>query len=115
MADRVSFNRYIRPICLAGNNEADINEGEVAGWGFHDDSETISDVPRKVQVPILSEIQCFKKENLLYRIIWDEAFCAGKDGVGVCKGDSGSGFYVKRKGKYYLRGIVSSAVARTCS
>lgn len=52
---------------------------------------------------------------MLTQIDWDEAFCAGREGAGVCKGDSGSGFYLNENGKFYLRGIVSSSVVRSCS
>lgn len=48
-------------------------------------------------------------------VAWPQSFCAEKRGVGICRGDSGSGFYVKNDEKVYLRGLVSSAVVRDCS
>lgn len=56
-----------------------------------------------------------KEDRGLVDLIWDKSFCAGRKGASVCLGDSGSGFYVKKNGTFYLRGIVSSAVKRSCS
>lgn len=115
LTEKVKFNDYIRPVCLTNLEVFPGSSGVVMGWGFHNDREVVSDVPRKVQLPVLSDRECFKRDHALASIIWDEAFCAGKEGAGVCKGDSGSGFYTERDGKFYVSGIVSSSVARSCS
>lgn len=36
-----------------------------------------------------------------------------RDGIGPCNGDSGSGFIMRRNGKWTLRGIVSMSVSET--
>lgn len=116
LVESINFDNYIRPVCLIGDQKLSSKYyGIVAGWGYHDDNEKISNLPRKIEIPIVKDRECFRRDNILARIIWEEAFCAGKDGVGVCKGDSGSGFYVEIDGVFYLRGIVSSSVTRPYS
>lgn len=115
MAESVAFSNYIRPVCLPTQETSEIVNGVVSGWGVFDDSNIPSNLPRKVELPIVSNLECFKKDEALVRIIWEEAFCAGREGSGVCKGDSGSGLYVEIFGRFYLRGIVSSSVARPCT
>lgn len=106
LSDSITFNNYIRPVFLGSERISHTRNGIVAVWGYHDDSERISNLPRKVELPIVSDRECFRKDSFLSHPIWDEAFCAGKDGAGVCKGDSGSGFYIENNSILYLRGIV---------
>lgn len=115
LTETVKFNNYVRPVCLADFAVSPGISGAVIGWGYHSDKDAVSNVPRKIILPVLDDRECFKKDPLLTKIIWNEAFCAGKAGAGVCKGDSGSGFYVGRAGKIYLSGIVSSSITRACS
>lgn len=109
----VIFTNFIRPVCLIDeNNESsmqNIAKGSLAGWGYRDDEE-LSDVSREVEMPIIPDGECYREQQLLASTAWAESFCAGKVGVGVCSGDSGSGFYVYKNGRYYLKGILSSAV-----
>lgn len=116
LSDSITFNSYIRPVCLSSSQELSSERyGVIAGWGYYDDTEKTSHLPRQVELPIVEDRECFRKENQLANIIWNEAFCAGKDGVGVCRGDSGSGFYVEKNGIFYLRGILSSSSLKLCS
>lgn len=115
MADKIRFNNFMRPVCLPVEEVNDVNNGEVASWGVYDDVGTVSFIPRKIEMPIVNKLKCLKEEKGLIDTIWDEAFCAGKRGAGVCQGDSGAGFYVSKNGKFYLRGIVSSSVRKPCS
>lgn len=115
LANRVTMNEFVRPICLANLQQSNISNGTVAGWGVHDDTDIPSDIPRKAEIPILSDRECLRKNQALSPIFSDDLFCAGKTNSGVCKGDSGSGFYVQMDGKFYLRGIVSSSTVTSCS
>lgn len=110
------FSRFIRPVCVSENNDmTNMNSGTLAGWGQYDDSEQQSNLPRKIDLDVIPNKQCFKLESRLKLASGDGMFCAGKKGVAVCSGDSGSGLYVNIKGKFYLRGLVSSSVRTRCS
>lgn len=115
LAESMKSSYYIRPVCLATEKQSYLINGIVVGWGVYDDNIRKLNVPRKVNIPIVKDRECFKKDKTLAEAIWDEAFCAGREGAGICEGDSGSGFYVENDGKFYLRGIVSSSVMRECS
>lgn len=111
MENSVTFDDFIRPICLSQKLPS-IEHGTVAGWGRRE-NQTIgisNELPRKIEIPIIDDKVCYEHEPLLARAGWTESFCAGREGVSVCDGDSGSGLHVKWNNKYYLRGIVSSAV-----
>lgn len=90
--------------------------GITVGWGHFDDNHRSSSYPRQVELSILEAYDCVKKNSHLVHI-FDEAtmFCTGAENIGVCPGDSGSGFYVEQDGKFYVRGIVSSSPGQSCS
>lgn len=115
LTEKIQFNSYIRPVCLPNSEITDIINGTVVGWGYHDDREEPSDHPRKLEIPILDPRDCIRKNQGLSFIFARSLFCAGKEGGGVCAGDSGSGFYVEKDGIFYLRGIVSSSTVSKCS
>jgi len=115
LTDAVKFNKYIRPVCVAPFAIDAGVTGTVISWGSYDDSDETSDVPRKVDLTILKKRECFKREPVLSNLMWDEAFCAGVKGSGLCQGDSGSGFYVEKAGKVFISGIVSSSRRQACS
>lgn len=110
----VTFNEFVRPVCIV-SSDIFSKRGVVIGWGIHDDTDVTSDYPRKLEIPILSDRECLRKNPGLLPLLSDDSFCAGKEGAGVCKGDSGSGYYVQESGKFYLRGIVSSSTDTPCS
>lgn len=112
----VTINNYVRPVCLpevsiSNNSNA---KRTLVGWGFYDNSNQISDIPRKIELNIIPDGPCFRVDGRLLPVSSDDMFCAGKKGVSVCSGDSGSGFYVEQDGKFYLKGIVSVAGADEC-
>lgn len=112
LAQNVKFTNFIRPICIipTDNPSSSSNEGIVAGWGRTESGEIHSDVPKVIKIPIITNEKCYREEYQLASSAWDESFCAGKVGFGVCKGDSGSGFFIRLGDRYYLKGIVSSAL-----
>lgn len=114
LLEPVPFSIYIRPVCLPTAELLDIQLGQTVGWGNFDRKETTSHIANKIDIDIISNLECFQKDTILSTIAWPESFCGGNEEGGVCQGDSGSGFYVKKAGKFYLRGIVSSSVVREC-
>lgn len=109
----VNFNEFIQPICLVDESLLNINDGVVVGWGLIN-ATVLPDIPRKLEIPIVTNVQCLRKDRGLVRVIWDESFCAGRSNTSVCAGDSGSGFYIEKDGVFYLRGIVSSSTLNKC-
>lgn len=107
----IDFNEYIQPICLK-NHIADVKVGVVAGYGQFNETDGHSDIPRKVEISILSFKGCIMQKHELVDMNWDTQFCAGRNDTGICIGDSGSGFYVLQNSRYYLRGIVSTTILK---
>lgn len=113
LTEKVQFTELIKPICLLAKGQADDYEGPatVAGWGVTEQGATEgADTASLIEIPIISNEKCYREESKLASIGWDESFCAGKEGIGVCSGDSGSGIYVEINGKYYIKGVVSAAI-----
>lgn len=115
LTSKVTINRFVTPVCLANFEKVSILNGTVVGWGRNDDLREHSDIPRRFEVPILTDRHCTKWEPRLAKFFTDDVFCAGQRGAGVCEGDSGSGFYIQQDGTFYLRGIVSSAIRSSCN
>ncbi|XP_055610543.1 chymotrypsin-C-like [Uranotaenia lowii] len=114
LAKSVSFTAAILPICLWDESlEESVVVGQlgfVTGWGFSEHG-AISEIPRSVQVPIVSEVDCIRSDIGLQLTTSNRTFCAGGQDVGPCQGDSGSGLFLKRSGnRWVLRGIVSHAL-----
>lgn len=115
LTEPITVTKFIKPVCIANSQTLPMSYGNVVGWGVEDDTDEPSDIPKKIQILVLSELDCLKKQPGLTKIFSHDLFCAGKDGAGVCKGDSGSGFYVQENERFYLKGIVSSSSGKLCS
>lgn len=118
LARRVTFTRYIRPVCLPAANASFPNglHCTVTGWGHVAPSVSLSS-PRTLQqleVPLISRRTC----NCLYNIrakpeephfIQQDMMCAGyvQGGKDACQGDSGGPLSCPMGGIWYLAGIVS--------
>lgn len=114
--ETVTFNQYIQPACLPTTDLMHKNHGTVVGWGVYNDNGRVSDYPREIEVPILDAFDCISKNVHLVPIFDKKTmFCAGRDGAGICPGDSGSGLYVEDKGIFYVKGLVSSSTYTSCS
>lgn len=111
---KVTFTDYIRPICVFENinKKTEIpHKGIVAGWGQTlTTQKPHSEIPYAITIPIVDDGSCYRNDPRLAAIAWDKSFCAGYETIGACQGDSGSGFYIKLGDRYFLKGLVSSAV-----
>lgn len=111
----IEFSEFIRPICLSLLNDdlkTDESEGVVVGWGSDGNDQTVTQTPRCISLPIVSEAECLRSSNTFHGITSNRTFCAGrKDGYGPCHGDSGSGMAVLVQARWTLIGIVSAALA----
>jgi hypothetical protein len=113
MEQNIQFTNFIRPICLWKSNvEPSVNKGIVVGWGTTGDSANgYESTANMLEVPIIQDnLKCFYENYKLAKIASDTSFCAGKEGIAVCSGDSGSGLSIEVNGISYLKGIVSSSL-----
>ena len=112
LESEVTFNKYIKPICMPNSNVAAITTGIVVGFGKSEDTTKIHEnIPKMLETPIHSNEDCFFHDYRLVKLSSKRTFCGGSgDGTGVCRGDSGSGLFVTYESASYLRGIVSSSI-----
>lgn len=115
LKNSVEFGEFIRPICLSMSSDNAIaygSEGIVVGWGSDGHEQTVTQTPRSITLPIVSEAECLQSSSTFQGITSRRTFCAGrKDGYGPCHGDSGSGMAILIKDRWTLTGIVSAALA----
>lgn len=83
----VTFNDYIRPVCLNSpytpleNYIASNDLGTVTGWGAKQGPMEWSEQPKEISVPLVSAATCLKTNGPV--VSGDSSFCAGKlDGNG---------------------------------
>lgn len=109
----LTFNSFIQPICLWETyNDPGVSTGIVIGYG-RNESQHLQKIPRKIEIPMHTQDECFLSKPDLAELSSKRTFCAGSgNGSGVCAGDSGGGMFIKFNGVYYLRGIVSSSLVR---
>lgn len=111
LSRRVSFNKYIKPICLPTSSESfeDVvgAKASVAGWGKTAWGVPSTNHPNFVRLRIHDMQECSRHNQIPQEQTF---FCAGDQQIkeSTCSGDSGGGVIVKTGGKWYVRGIVSS-------
>ncbi|XP_040355567.2 serine protease 33-like [Ixodes scapularis] len=129
LASEVPLSSYAVPACLPSPGDKRLyaagKNGTVAGWGyvrelrldsFGDDrlSSYMTDVLQKVDVRIMSNIQCnglYSEADKSIRVA-REQLCAGhKEGKkDACTGDSGGPLMVREGKKYVVIGVVSGGI-----
>ncbi|KAG5873749.1 hypothetical protein JTB14_008321 [Gonioctena quinquepunctata] len=116
LGDKLEFTKYIRPLCLwTGKTELEKvvgKKGTVVGWGKDENGLIMTEEPKQIQLPIVSQETCLRSSYQFQYITSNRTFCAGfRNGSGPCNGDSGSGFIIKQDGKWMLRGVVSTSLS----
>lgn len=94
MTKRIEFNEFVRPACLwpgtSSIQEIEGQKGIVVGWGKDGQSNIVSNIPKKVSLPIVNSITCVQTSESLSKAVSNRTFCAGTlNGDGPCHGDSG--------------------------
>ncbi|XP_077284928.1 CLIP domain-containing serine protease B4-like [Arctopsyche grandis] len=122
---KVNYNEYIQPVCMweeANTNKQSVFNvvGKVPGWGKNE-REELSQYLYAASVPIVDDLICFQSHEAFYsKYLTNKTICAGYprgNGTNVCNGDSGGGLVIPitqsdQKVSWYLRGIVSVAIAK---
>ncbi|GAB0097624.1 hypothetical protein DMENIID0001_132840 [Sergentomyia squamirostris] len=119
LAERVRYTTFIRPACLwkESTSKSDFVglRGSLAGWGRDEHGNFYTELPKRAEVPVVSDQDCLRSNEAFPILTSQNTFCAGwRNGTdGPCNGDSGSGLLFKRNDKWVLRGIVSTALTDT--
>ncbi|XP_065221908.1 trypsin-1-like [Planococcus citri] len=110
----ISFNTsQIQPACLPSTENEDYAGyyGTVIGWGFTDESQSVSNKMQKVEVPIIWTNHCRINYSILSYSVTDNMMCAGNyfGHQGICTGDSGGPLQINIDGLGTMKvvGIVS--------
>lgn len=83
MEKEVEFQRNIRPICLWQDSNVNIENivgqsGIVVGWGKSKFDSDLTEVPRRVVMPIVKMSDCYSSSISFFSILSNRTFCAGK-------------------------------------
>lgn len=109
----VDITKFIRPICIWERRRGapKFTDGIVVGWGVSGENHTTPEnIARKLEIPVISNEQCFLDQLEFTQMSSNRTFCGGaRQGAGPCKGDSGSGLFFSHEQKLYLGGIVSAS------
>lgn len=84
MAQRITFNRFMRPLCLPEQYEPFREKSVACGWGKTEYRGSPSSVLMKVTLEFFTEDECTatyinesRTTQLQHGILADQQFCAG--------------------------------------
>jgi secreted trypsin-like serine protease len=108
--DQITFGTFVQPACLPTPTTNVFNiRGTIVGYGLTENSDIREDRPKFVKIPSVDLMECLWNSHTFHVAGSNRTFCAGERGKRACKGDSGSGFYVKSgSSTYTVTGIVSN-------
>ncbi|XP_053269800.1 polyserase-2 isoform X1 [Pleuronectes platessa] len=113
LSSTVTFNNYIRPICLASTTSEFFNSTLcwATGWGRLTKNEPLPATMKlqEVKIPVIGnkKCRCTYKEEIG---ITNQMICAGEENKGVCQGDSGGPLQCKQGSKWIQAGIASFGI-----
>jgi secreted trypsin-like serine protease len=108
---QIRFGTFIQPACLPTPTTNVFNiRGTIVGYGLSEISNTTNENrPKFVEIPSVDLMECLWNSHTFQVAGSNRTFCAGERGKRACKGDSGSGFYVKSgSSTYTVTGVVSA-------
>lgn len=114
LESKVEVSSTISPICLWNmQSEPTTDKGTVVGWGKSESGADYENTPKELEVFVRSNEDCFLRDPRFASISSTNTFCAGKDArSGPCKGDSGSGLFIRSGSgtgsRWFLKGVVSA-------
>ncbi|XP_063078038.1 polyserase-2-like isoform X2 [Engraulis encrasicolus] len=111
LSNPVTFNNYIRPVCLAASGSI-FHQGSdnwVTGWGAISEGESLP-YPgelQEVEVPVVENEEC--GDLLAFNQITQNMICAGylEGGKDSCQGDSGGPMVYRQDTLWVQSGVVS--------
>ncbi|XP_059176287.1 serine protease 28-like [Physella acuta] len=113
LASDVTFSKAVRPICLPRESMQGQKDCFAIGWGT-----TIDQTPyqfpthlKQVKAKVMNQRLCHFIYSITSFGMDDKSFCLDVDtGLGVCSGDSGGSLSCKIGDRFYVAGVVSSAI-----
>ncbi|XP_072229019.1 chymotrypsin-like protease CTRL-1 [Leuresthes tenuis] len=115
LSSPVTFNNYIRPVCLASSASKIFNSTScwATGWGKLRNNESLpsSQALQQVQIPVVGNKQCSCNYiPVSEATITGEMICAGQENKGACQGDSGGPLQCQEGSSWIQAGITSFGV-----
>uniref|UniRef100_A0A1L8DQK5 Putative trypsin-like serine protease n=1 Tax=Nyssomyia neivai TaxID=330878 RepID=A0A1L8DQK5_9DIPT len=117
LTEAVHFTTFIRPACLWKEPVAKDSiiglKGFTAGWGRDENGNFYTELPKQVEIPVVSDEACLSSHKAYSKLTTDVTFCAGwRNGTdGPCNGDSGGPLVFEKDGRWTVRGVVSTALS----
>ncbi|XP_067012123.2 venom protease isoform X2 [Anabrus simplex] len=121
------FTEYVRPACLHHWTSVPGGRAIATGWGQTSPTSNVSEILRKVSLPLVSQQYCNSKftgsdstsyRRSLPRGIVDTMLCAGEriGGKDTCQGDSGGPLQIVLDNPYCMYSIVGvTSFGRLCA
>lgn len=82
MSQSVGFTITIKPICLwSENSELSVitgKKGKLAGWGRDENSNPYVEEAKQVELNIVGQEECLRKDERYLKLTSNRTFCAGK-------------------------------------
>ncbi|XP_077358079.1 chymotrypsin-like protease CTRL-1 [Festucalex cinctus] len=115
LSSAVTYNDFIRPICMASNSSQFNNGTECwgTGWGRlgADEPNVAFERLQEVEIPIIGNKQCSCVYDLVDNVnVTSNMICAGEEGKGICQGDSGGPVQCKQGSVWIQAGLASFGV-----
>ncbi|KAG5666898.1 hypothetical protein PVAND_014905 [Polypedilum vanderplanki] len=107
----MKFSRFVNRIALPPNEAIrPETEGFVIGYGESEFESSHEKKPRRIQIPTVGIEECYQNHPTISIIKSIDSFCAGRNGVVPCNGDSGSSFHIDYHSTNTIIGVVSVGI-----
>ena len=110
LAEPVTFNEYVQPVCLPGPTAEPDSSVILIGWGKVETGGAPYHILKQVKVEVIDNCKRFWDMNP------DKQICVGDPvtGSAACQGDSGGSALQEHDGQWYIEGVTSYGPA-ACS
>lgn len=82
----LQYSSYVQNISLPREAEEFEGYADVSGWGRTQEKGEVSDVLRKVRLPLISATECSRRYRKVRMKVTESMLCAGETGRDSCQG-----------------------------